>query len=310
MTADSTLSPGARLRRLLDEPGILVSPGIYDGFSARLVEQMGFKTAAISGAGLSESHLGWADVGIMGYAENLHASAALAACTSIPLHADGDTGYGNAMNVYFTVQGFERAGIACLMIEDQVWPKRCGHMEGKQVISAEEGVEKIQAASAARRDPGFMIKARTDATAIHGVGEAIRRLNLYAEAGADLLFADALLSAEDIATVAHNVSKPLSVNMGFGIRQRPTTPLLPARKLQDMGVAAVSYPRLLTTAAIQGMKNALGALGEQLRTGEIVDRTDLLVSFKELNELMGIERFKENEQRFLTETQLKGKYGS
>jgi 2-methylisocitrate lyase-like PEP mutase family enzyme len=110
--------------------------------------------------------------------------------------------------------------------------------------------------------------------------------------------------------VARNVSKPLSVNMGLGIRQRPTTPLIPARKLQDMGVAAVSYPRLLTAAAIQGMKNALGALGTQLETGEIVDRTDLLVSFKELNELMGIDRLKEIEQRFLTEAQLKSKYGT
>ena len=203
---------------------------------------MGYKTAAISGAGLSESNLGWSDVGIMGYAENLRASSALAAISSIPLSADGDTGYGNALNVYFTVQGFERAGLACLMIEDQVWPKRCGHMEGKRVISAEEAVEKIRAAAEARRDPDFVIKARTDATAIHGVGEAIRRLNLYAEAGADLLFADALLTAEDIATVARNVVKPLTVNMGFGIRQRPTTPLLSTRQLEDMGVKAVSYP--------------------------------------------------------------------
>ena len=146
------------------------------------------------------------------------------------------------MNVYFTVQGFERGGLACLMIEDQVWPKRCGHMEGKQVISAEEGVEKIRAAAEARSDPDFVIKARTDAIAIHGVGEAIRRLNLYAEAGADLLFADALLTAEDIATVAREVVKPLTVNMGFGIRQRSTTPLLSARQLEDMGVKAVSFP--------------------------------------------------------------------
>src|SRR5580698_7221439 len=256
MDAINPISPGAKLKALLAQPGILVCPGVYDGFSLRLVEQMGYKTAAISGAALSESTLGWADVGIMGYAENLRASGAIAACTSLPLSADGDTGYGNALNVYFTVQGFERAGLACLMIEDQVWPKRCGHMEGKRVISAEEAVEKIRAAAEARRDPDFMIKARTDATAIHGVGEAIRRLNLYAEAGADLMFADALLSAEDIATVARNVSKPLSVNMGFGIRQRPTTPLLSARQLEDLGVKAVSFPRMLTAAAIQGMKNA------------------------------------------------------
>ena len=294
-----TASPGKRLRDLLAEPGICVCPGVYDGFSTRLVEQMGFKTASISGAGLSETNLGWADVGIMGYEENLHASAALAACSGIPLSADGDTGYGNAVNVYFTVQGFERAGIACLMIEDQVWPKRCGHMAGKQVISAEEGVEKIRAASEARRDPDFMIKARTDATAIHGVPEAIRRLNLYAEAGADLLFADALLSAEDIATVARNVSKPLAVNMGFGIRQRPTTPLLSAHQLEDMGVKVVSYPRMLSAAAIQGMKNALTVLQQSLDQGVVMDRPDLLVSFGELNTLMGLPAIKDLEARFV-----------
>ena len=133
-------SPGARLRALMAQPGILVCPGVYDGFSLRLVEAAGYMTANISGAGLSESNLGWADIGIMGYAENVRASAALAAVSTIPLSADGDTGYGNALNVYFTVQGFERAGLACLMIEDQVWPKRCGHMEGKQVISAQEGI--------------------------------------------------------------------------------------------------------------------------------------------------------------------------
>ena len=288
--ANSPQSPGERLRALLAEPGILVTPGVYDGFSLRLVEQAGYKSANISGAGVSESNLGWADVGIMGYTENLRASAALAAISSIPLAADGDTGYGSALNVYFTVQGFERAGLACLMIEDQVWPKRCGHMEGKSVISAEEGVEKIRAAAQARRDPSFVIKARTDATAIHGLDEAIRRLNLYAEAGADLLFADALLTAEDIRTVARNVIRPLSVNMGFGIRQRPTTPLLSARQLEDMGVKAVSYPRMLTAAAIQGMKNALEVFGQSIQENRVIDRPDLLVSFGELNDLMGLKQ--------------------
>jgi 2-methylisocitrate lyase-like PEP mutase family enzyme len=293
------LSPGRRLRDLMAEPGIMVCPGVYDGFSVRLVEQMGFKTASISGAGVSETNLGWADVGIMGYDENLRASAALAACSNLPLSADGDTGYGNAINVYFTIQGFERAGLACLMIEDQVSPKRCGHMAGKQVISAEEGVEKIRAAAEARRDPDFVIKARTDATAIHGVGEAIRRLNLYAEAGADMVFADALLSAEDIATVARNVTKPLAVNMGFGIRQRPTTPLLSARQLEDMGVKIASYPRMLTSAAIQGMKNALTVFQQSLAEERVIDRPDLLVPFDELNNLMGLPRIKELEARFV-----------
>ena len=292
-------TPGDQLRALLAEPGILITPGVYDGFSLRLVEQAGYKSANITGAGVSESNLGWADVGIMGYTENLRASAALAAISSIPLAADGDTGYGSALNVYFTVQGFERAGLACLMIEDQVWPKRCGHMEGKSVISAEEGVEKIRAASEARRDPNFVIKARTDALAIHGLDEAIRRLNLYAEAGADILFADALLTAEDIATVARNVIRPLSVNMGFGIRQRSTTPLLSAKQLEDMGVKAVSYPRMLTAAAIQGMKNALEIFGQSLKEERVIDRPDLLVSFGELNDLMGLKHLQQLQQSFV-----------
>jgi 2-methylisocitrate lyase-like PEP mutase family enzyme len=300
--------PGQIMRELIAAPEILVTPGVYDGFSARLVERMGFKAATITGAGLSEANLGWADLGIMGYEENLHASAALAACAMIPLQADGDTGYGNAVNVYFTVKGFERAGLAGLMIEDQVWPKRCGHFTGKEVISAEEGVEKIRAAAEARTDPSFIIKARTDAAATHGVAEAIRRLNLYAEAGADLLLADALLAADDIAAVAKNVMKPLAVNMGFGLRTRGTTPLLSARHLQDLGVATVSYPRLLTSAAIQGMKNALAALNDQLESGQIVERTELQVSFQELNELMGIGQLKEIERRFLTDKQLRQKY--
>ncbi|MDE1991707.1 MAG: isocitrate lyase/PEP mutase family protein [Rhizobiaceae bacterium] len=298
MTAPQSPTAAARLRTLLAEPGILICPGVFDGYSLRLVEQMGYKTANITGAGLSESNLGWADVGIMGYAENVRASAALAAISTIPLSADGDTGYGNALNVYFTVQGFERAGIACLLIEDQVWPKRCGHMEGKQVISAEEHVEKIQAAAEARKDPNFVIKARTDATAIYGLDEAIRRLNLYAEAGADMLFADALRTAEDIATVARNVSKPLSVNMGFGIRQRSTTPLLSARQLEDMGVKAVSYPRMLTAAAIQGMKNALDIFGQSIREERVIERPDLLVPFDDLNDLMGLTQLEELQNTF------------
>ena len=297
MDAINPLSPGAKLKALLAQPGILVCPGVYDGFSLRLVEQAGYKTANISGAGLSESNLGWADVGIMGYAENLRASAALAAVSSIPLQADADTGYGNALNVYFTVQGFERAGLACVMIEDQVWPKRCGHMKGKAVISAEEAAEKIRAASEARRDPDFVVMSRTDTLATHGIAEVIRRLTLYAEAGADLLFADALLSVEEIRTVARAVPKPLTVNMGFGIRSRSTTPLLSAAQLQDLGVAVVIYPRLLTAAAIQGMNNALAAFREMLASGKAVDRPDLLVSFEELNDLLGIAELQRLEQR-------------
>src|SRR5258708_29988469 len=173
------------------------------------------------------------------------------------LLADADTGYGNAVNVWHTVRAFERAGVGGVMLEDQVWPKRCGHMKGKEVISAEEMVQKIHAASEARIDPDFVLKSRTDVLATHGVAEAIRRLNLYAEAGADLLFADAAMSADDIAMIAKNVSKPLSVNMGFGIRQRSTTPLLSAAQLQELGVSVVVYPRLVNPCPGIGMPRRL-----------------------------------------------------
>ena len=166
-------------------------PGVFDGFSTRLVSQAGYIAAFITGSGVSESRLGQSDVGIMGLDENVAAARAIAACSDLLLLADADTGYGNALNVYHTVRAFERAGVAGVMLEDQVWPKRCGHMKGKEVISADEMVQKIRAAAEARSDPDFVIKSRTDVLATHGLDEAIRRLNLYAEAGADLLFADA-----------------------------------------------------------------------------------------------------------------------
>lgn len=287
----------AELRRLIEAPEILVLPGVYNGYSARLVERLGYPAAFITGAGVAEDVLGWPDVGLMGLEENLRASRAIAGCTTLPLLGDGDTGYGNAVNVFFTIRAFEDAGLSGLMIEDQVWPKRCGHMAGKQVIPAEEMVEKIKAAVEARRDPSFVVKSRTDAAGVIGVGEAIRRLNLYAEAGADLLFADALLSAEDIATVAREVSGPLCVNMGFGISARPTTPLISARQLQEMGVAVVIYPRLLTAAAVRGMMNAMDALRESLESGEVVERPELMVTWDELQRLVGLPEVTELERR-------------
>ena len=288
-----------RLRELIHAPAILVSPGVYDGFSARLVQQLGFETASISGSAVSESRLGVPDRGIMGYAENVEACRMIASCCDLLLQGDGDTGYGNALNVWFTVRGFEAAGVCAIMIEDQVAPKRCGHMAGKAVISQDEMVEKIQAAVDARQDPDFIIKARTDAAGPLGVEEAIRRLNAYAEAGADCLFADALLSASDIERVARNVPKPLSVNMGLGIRSRPTTPLLTPKQLESMGVAQVTYPRLLSTAALRGMMNAMEVFQRDLIGADtIVERPDLLVSFDELNELMGLGALDKLEAKF------------
>jgi 2-methylisocitrate lyase-like PEP mutase family enzyme len=290
-------SKSQKLRELIAAPEILVMPGIYDGFSARIVARSGFAAGFITGAGVSEASLGWADVGVMTYEENLRVCRAIVGCFDLPTIADADTGYGNAVNVHFTVRGFEQAGVSGIMIEDQVWPKRCGHMKGKAVISAEEAVDKIRAAAEARKNPEFIVMSRTDTLATHGLSEVIRRLNLFAEAGADLLFADALLTLDEIQTVARAVSKPLTVNMGFGIRQRSTTPLLSAAQLQQLGVAVAIYPRLLTAAAIQGMNNAVGAFQQMLATGKVIDRPDLLVSFEELNELLGMAALQRLEQR-------------
>ena len=292
-------SPGRQLKELLKAPKILIAPGIYDGYSARLVEKLGFKSGSISGAGTSESRLGWADRGVMGLDENLANARRIADASGLLLQADADTGYGNAVNVYFVTRAFEKAGMAAVMFEDQVWPKRCGHMTGKSVIPADEMVQKVKAAAAARQDPDFVIKARTDAAGPLGVEEAIRRLNLYAEAGADCLYADALLSAKDIERVARNVPLPLAVNMGLGMRSRKTTPLISPQQLEEMGVAQVSYPRLLSTAALKGMINAMQVfMDEVVEKNNVIDRPDLLASFEELNDLMGFAELDELEKRF------------
>ncbi len=290
---------GQELKQLINAPEIVITPGVYDGFTARLIEAAGFRTATISGAGTSESRMGWADRGIMGFEENLANARRIADCTNLLLQADADTGYGNALNVYFVVKAFEKAGMAAIMIEDQVWPKRCGHMAGKSVIPAEEMVQKIKAAADARSDSTFVIKARTDAAAPLGLDEAIRRLNMYAEAGADCLFADALSSKADIEKVARSVSKPISVNMGLGIRARKTTPLIPPKELEKLGVAQISYPRLLSAASLKGMMNALEVFkSDVLRDNKAVDRPDLSVTFDEINDLMGMSVLDELERRY------------
>jgi 2-methylisocitrate lyase-like PEP mutase family enzyme len=290
---------GQELKQLINAPEIVITPGVYDGFTARLIEAAGFRTATISGAGTSESRMGWADRGIMGFEENLANARRIGDCTNLLLQADADTGYGNALNVYFVVKAFEKAGMAAIMIEDQVWPKRCGHMAGKSVIPAEEMVQKIKAAADARSDSTFVIKARTDAAAPLGLDEAIRRLNMYAEAGADCLFADALSSKADIEKVARSVSKPISVNMGLGIRARKTTPLIPPKELEKLGVAQISYPRLLSAASLKGMMNALEVFkSDVLRDNKAVDRPDLSVTFDEINDLMGMSVLDELERRY------------
>ena len=298
-----------QLRHLIEAPEILVSPGAYDCFSAKLIESMGFKAMATTGAGISESFLGVPDFGFLGLSENLMISRNIAQAVNVPVMADADTGYGNAVNVYHTVRMFEEAGITGINLEDQVTPKRCGHIKGKEIISMEELVKKIEAAVAARKDPDFIINARTDAAAIAGLDEAIRRANAYHKAGADMVFPDAVLSEEDIAKFVGNVSAPVSINMGLAIRKRPTTPLVSIKRLEELGVARVTFPRMTTAAALSGMKKALEVILESIAQGRIIERPDLCFGFEELSALMGVPQMKELEERFLTEEALAGKYG-
>ncbi|MHB8909680.1 MAG: isocitrate lyase/PEP mutase family protein [Syntrophales bacterium] len=299
-----------QLRRLIAAPKILVSPGAYDCFSAKLIESMGFMAVATTGAGISESFLGLPDFGILGLSDNVMISRNIARAVDIPVMADADTGYGNAVNVYHTVRMFEEAGITGVNLEDQVSPKRCGHLKGKEIISLEEMVKKIEAAVDARKDPDFVINARTDAAAIAGIDEAIRRANAYAKAGADMVFPDAVLSEEDIAKFVGNVSAPVSINMGLAIRRRPTTPLVSVKRLEELGVARVTFPRMTTAAALAGMKKAFETILESITRGEIIERPELCFSFEELSTLMGFPRMRELESGFLTEEMLTGKYGS
>ena len=306
----STPTKAARLRQLLRDARPLVSPGVYDGYSVRLVEAMGFKTAATTGSGLSNTLLAQPDIGILSLLENVDACRHLARSVSIPLTADADTGYGNAVTVFHAVQYFEEAGVVGINLEDQVMPKRCGHMRGKEIVSTAEMCKKIEAAVKARKDPDFVINARTDSIAIGGIDEAVARARAYAAAGADMIYPDAIRSEDDIKRIVEAVPNlPVNINMGFGIRSRPTSPLIPLRRLKELGVARVSCPRMLTAAAISGMKKALEQMRECIETGDAADRPDLLVGIEEITALMGYARIAELENAFTLEEDLARKYG-
>ena len=297
-------------RSLLKSARPLVSPGIYDGYSVRLVEAMGFKTAATTGSGLSNTLLVQPDIGIMGLLENVAACRHLARSVSIPLMADADTGYGNAVTVYHVVRYFEDAGVVGINIEDQVWPKRCGHMRGKDVIDAREMCKKIEAAVKAKKDPDFVVNARTDAIAVEGIDGAARRAKEYAAAGADMIYPDAVRSEDDIRRIIDAVPDvPVNINMGFGVRSRPTTPLVPLKRLKELGVARVSCPRMLTAAAISGMRKALEQMQWCIETGEIADRPDLLASMEDITSLMNYESVDALEEAFSLAEDLEQRYG-
>lgn len=299
-----------RYRELLRSGELIVAPGVYDGYSVRLAAQAGFRTAATSGAAVSNSLLGIADIGVMGLAENVAHCRNLARCVDIPLTADADNGYGNPVNVWHTVRQFEEAGVAGINIEDQAAPKRCGHMPGKELVSVAEMAKKIEAACLARRDDDFVIIARTDALAVEGVDATLARVRAYAAAGADMIFPDAVKTEDDIARVVDAAGIPVTINMGFGIRARPTTPLIPIPRLKALGVRRISLPRMLPAAAIQGMSTALALMRQVIETGQPMDRPDLLAGIEAIMALMDYDGARALEERLLTTDALDRKYGA
>ena len=303
-----TQSKTQRMRAMLKSGKIVVSPGVFDGYSVRLVEAMGFQAASTTGAGLSNSRIGQPDIGVMTLRDNVEACYHIARSVSIPVMSDADTGYGNAITVFHTVRYFEEAGIVGINIEDQVSPKRCGHMRGKELISAAEMAKKIEGAIKARRDPDFIINARTDAIAVEGIEGAIKRAKVYLAAGADMVYPDAINSEEQIKRFVDAVQAPVSISMGLGLRGRVTTPLVSVKRLQSIGVARVSYSRMLTASALHGMKTALQTFKDHMELDQPPERPDLAVSPEEISELMGYAAVNELESQLLLDEQLEKKY--
>jgi 2-methylisocitrate lyase-like PEP mutase family enzyme len=299
-----------RYRKLIESRDILACPVTYDCFSAKVAAAMGFKAIAISGAGISNSFLGLPDVGFLNLGDNLMVTRNIVRSVDIPVTGDADNGYGNAVNVYHTVQLFEETGVVGINIEDQTSPKRCGHIKGKQLIAQAEMVKKVEAAVAARKDPGFLITARTDAATFMGVDEAVKRANAYIDAGADIVYPDGILSEDDIRRFVESVHAPVRINTGLVIRKRPTTPLISFKRLEELGVAVTSFARMPMAAAITGMRNAFAAVKESMERGEVIERPELVAGFEEITDLNGLPRFLELEKRFLTDDVLKDKYES
>lgn len=267
-----------QLRRLLEGGRLVAMPCCFDALSARLIERAGFPLTFMSGFAVAATRLGLPDTGLISYGEMVDQGRDICAAVSIPVIGDGDTGYGNAVNVRRTVQGYARAGFAGVMIEDQVAPKRCGHTAGKAVVDRGEAVTRIRAAVDARNEGAdVVIVARTDARHTHGLDEAIARACLFAETGADILFVEAPRSAEELATVGREVSGWKMANMVEG----GETPVLPAAELEAMGFALAAYPLTLLAASVKAMQEALTLL----RTGEPV--ADRLVDFATLRDVVG-----------------------
>ena len=280
------------LRKLLARRRLLLAPGAFDALSARLVEQAGFEAVYLSGGAVARS-AGFPDLGLMSMSEVIDRTRQVTAAVKIPVIADADTGYGNALSVVRTVREFERAGVAAIHIEDQVTPKRCGHLEGKEVIPRGEMEDKIRAALEARSDPDFVVIARTDARAVHGLDGAIARARAFIRLGADAAFVEAAESEAELGRIARELEGvPLIVNMTRGGK----TPLLPAKRLEAMGYRVAIYPSDTQRAAMKAMQETLAVLK---RDGSTDAMDKKMVSFKERDRIAGLEEWEKAENRYL-----------
>jgi len=271
----------ARLRQLLQGSDLLLAPCCFDALSARLVEQAGFSLTFMSGFAVSAARLALPDTGLISYSEMLDQGRSILDAVSIPVIGDGDTGYGNPVNVRRTVQGYARSGFACIMIEDQQAPKRCGHTCGKEIVDRPEALARIRAAVDAREEGAdILIMARTDARAIHGIDESLWRMQAFADLGADILFLEAPWDEAEMTAFCRQVPGPKMANMLEG----GATPVLPPRRLQEMGYSIAAYPLTLLNSAVYAMREALS----DLRAGRSpVKRVD----FKMMRDIVGFDEY-------------------
>ena len=285
------MSPRKKLKELVQARRGVIVPGAFNALSAKVIEDLGFEAIYVTGAGVTNMWFGMPDQGFMGLAEIADHTARIRDAVNVPLLVDADTGFGNALNVIHTVRTLERAGADCIQLEDQVAPKRCGHFSGKEVISTEEAVSKIKAAVDARRDPDLLIMARTDAAATHGFEAAVERAQKFAEAGADILFVEAVTQADEVRALPQRLSKPQLMNMVIGGK----TPIFNAEQLGELGFGIVLYANAALQGAVAGMQKALTELRDEK---EVQESGGLVTPFAERQRLVGKPAWDALEKRY------------
>ena len=281
-----------RLRRLVESDDVVVAPGVYDGLSARLAAHAGFRALYATGGGIARG-MGYPDLGLLSLSEIVERLANIVEQVDLPIIADADTGYGNALNVRRAVREFERAGVAGFHLEDQTFPKRCGHYDDKSVVPTREMVQKLRAARDALTDGDLVLIARTDALAVEGLDAALARAEAYHEAGADVIFVEAPTSEAQIETIARRVSAPKLINMFQGGK----TPLVPVPRLRELGYRIVIIPSDLQRAAIRAMADTLAAIARDGNSAAVADR---MASFTDRETAVDTATWLELDRRYST----------